>query len=72
MLFVCRCCCVFYVDMLLSKQEGGNEKNQERGAKKWNNFRSKSNGAVMFPNVKSMVFLFFCFQMFVCVFLQKY
>ena len=45
--------------MLLSKQEGGKTNEKRGGAKKWNNFGSKSKGAVLFPNVKMMVFLFF-------------
>ena len=38
------------------------------GGKHLKNFRSKSKGAVVFPNVKIVVFLFF---LFVCAFLQK-
>ena len=55
--------------MLLSKKEGGNKKH-EKGAKKWNNVRVKSKGAVVFPIVKMMVFFLFVLEvcMYVCFF----
>ena len=41
----------------------------KKGGNKWNNFRSKSKGAVMFPNVKFKVFLCFSFCcLYVCFF----
>ena len=50
------------------KQASGRAKSK-RGAKKWNNFQSKLKGAVMFPNVKIMVFLLFVFRcLYVCFF----
>ena len=53
---------MFCVVVLLSKQEGGTKKSAKKeGGKKRNNFPSKSKGAVMFPNVKIMVFLFLGF-----------
>ena len=57
-------CC--YGVVLLSKQERGNKSINKKGAKKGNDVRSKSKGAVVFPNVKIMVFLFFC--LYVCFF----
>ena len=40
--------------MLLRRQEGGSMKIKKGGGKKWNNFRAKSKGTVMFPNVTAM------------------
>ena len=53
----------FHVVMLLSKLEAG----KNGVAKKRNNFQSKPRGAIMFPNVKSMVFLFLLSDMCMCV-----
>ena len=69
------CCCLlfvvvvvaFLVVMLSSRQEGGHQK--RGGAKKWNNLHVKSKGAVMFPNVKIIVLLFFV--RFVCMFIEN-
>ena len=47
--------------MLLSKQEGANKKLKRGGGKKRNKFWSTSKGAILFPNVKIMVFLFSAF-----------
>ena len=49
--------------MLLSKL-----KLEKRGGKKWKDFRSKSQGAVMFATLEIIVFLFLGFLMFEGVF----
>ena len=63
------CCCCMFVVMLLSRQEGGKEKQiKHGGGGKWNSFWVKSKGAVMFPNAKIIVFLYFCdFKVCMCV-----
>ena len=61
---------VFHVAMLLSEQEGGTKIIKKVG-QKWNNLRPKSKRAIMFPNVKIMVFLFLWFLRFVSLFFKN-
>ena len=67
-LFAC-CCCVFYVDVLLSKQDGRN-KQMKTGGQKVEQLPVKIKGDNYVPNVQIM--LLFCYLMFVCVLLQKH
>ena len=57
--------------MLLSKLEAENKKKQKRGGQKWNNFRSKSKGAIMFVILEMIVFLFLIFGACRCVSLKR-
>ena len=57
---------------VVEQARGREQKQSQKGGQKAKQLLVKIKGAVMFPNVKIMVFLFLCLLLFVCVVLQNH